>query len=87
MTVKGGFVKMKHLRVKEAAELLGVKSASVRQLEKRGLLSSVRDWSGHRRFREDGVLILRERFFEEGRSGGAATQDVQKLRQAKEAGR
>jgi excisionase family DNA binding protein len=49
---------MKLLRVKEAAEVLGVKPASIRQLEKRGLLPAVRDWNGHRRFKEADVLAL-----------------------------
>jgi excisionase family DNA binding protein len=48
------------LRVKEAADVLGVKSPSVRQLSRRGTLPSVRDWNGHRRFREPDVIALRE---------------------------
>ena len=51
---------MRLLRVKEVAELLGVKGSSVRQLEKRGLLTAIRDWSGHRRFREQEVLEFRK---------------------------
>lgn len=51
---------MRLLRVKEAAELLGVKNASVRELDRRGLLHAVRDWSGHRRFKDSDVLNLRE---------------------------
>ena len=47
------------LRVKEAAELLGVKSSSVRQLARRGLLPCVRDWNGHRRFQEEEIIRLR----------------------------
>lgn len=57
---------MKLLRVKEAAELLGLKCSSVRVLERRGILRAIRDWSDHRRFREDEVLCLRERLFAEG---------------------
>lgn len=49
---------MKLLRVKEAADLLGVKPASIRQLERRGLLRGVRDWVGHRRFAQDEVEHL-----------------------------
>lgn len=54
---------MKHIRVKETADLLGVKSSSVRLLEKRGILRAVRDWSGHRRFREADVLRLKKAVF------------------------
>jgi hypothetical protein len=38
------------LRSKEAAAALGLKSSSMRVLEKRGLIRATRDWSGHRRF-------------------------------------
>ena len=51
---------MKLLRVKEAADLLGVKTHSIRQLDRRGLLRAIRDWSGHRRFKDSDVLRLRE---------------------------
>ena len=50
---------MKLLRVKEAAELMGVKPASIRQLERRGLLQSVRDWAFHRRFTQSDVERVR----------------------------
>ncbi len=53
---------MKLLRVKEAADLLGVKPASIRQLERRGTLRAVRDWVGHRRFREDEVKAFGKKF-------------------------
>ena len=52
---------MKLLRVKEAAELMGVKPASIRQLERRGLLHSVRDWAFHRRFTQSEVERVRVR--------------------------
>ena len=51
---------MRLLRVKESANLLGLKAASIRQLEKHGLLKSIRDWSGHRRFRESDVLKFKK---------------------------
>jgi excisionase family DNA binding protein len=54
---------MKQMRVKETADLLGVKSSSVRLLEKRGMLRAVRDWSGHRRFKEADVLKLKKAVF------------------------
>jgi len=52
---------MKLLRVKEAAEILGLKCSSVRLLERRGILRAIRDWSDHRRFREDDVRRLKQR--------------------------
>jgi excisionase family DNA binding protein len=52
---------MKLLRVKEAADRLGLKPVSVRELEKRGELRAVRDWAGHRRFRDDEIDAFRER--------------------------
>ena len=51
---------MKLLRVGEAASLLGVKAWSVRQLDRRGILKAVRDWNGHRRFKETEILKLRK---------------------------
>jgi excisionase family DNA binding protein len=53
------------LRTKEAADRIGVKTASLRQLEKRGLIHCVRDWAGHRRFEESDV----EEFQKKLRSG------------------
>jgi DNA-binding transcriptional MerR regulator len=56
--------KDKFLRSKEAAETLGLKSrSSMRVLEKRGLIHSVRDWAGHRRFSEHDVIELRKSLF------------------------
>ena len=52
---------MKLLRCKEAAERLGLKPIALRGLDRKGLLPAVRDWAGHRRFREDEVEALRER--------------------------
>lgn len=52
---------MKLLRVKEAADRLGVKLSSVRQLAERGILSHLRDWNGHRRFKEEDVEAVRKR--------------------------
>lgn len=52
---------MKLLRCKEAAHILGLKAGSLRQLEKAGLLLPIRDWAGHRRFREDEVEAFKER--------------------------
>jgi DNA-binding transcriptional MerR regulator len=52
---------MKLLRKKEAADLIGVKIHSLAQLERLGLLHPIRDWSKHRRFREDEVLSFREK--------------------------
>jgi DNA-binding transcriptional MerR regulator len=54
------------LRCKEAAEALGLKSSSMRVLERRGLISATRDWSGHRRFNERDVLELRNSLFSDG---------------------
>lgn len=51
---------MKLLRVKEAADLLGVKPWSIRVLDNRGILRAVRDWSGHRRFKEADVIEFRK---------------------------
>lgn len=56
---------MKFIRVKEAADLLGVKPASIRQLDRRGILKAYRDWSGQRRFDQIDIEQLRESFFKE----------------------
>ncbi len=55
---------MRLIRVKEAADLLGVKCSSVRKLDERGVLRSIRDWSGHRRFQEQEVLEYRQSLLE-----------------------
>lgn len=52
---------MKLLRSKEAAEFLGLKPVSLRELDKKGLLHPVRDWAGHRRFPEDELRRFREK--------------------------
>ncbi len=44
---------MKLLRTKEAADRVGLKPVSLRRLEEEGLLHPIRDWAGHRRFRQD----------------------------------
>lgn len=51
---------MKLLRVTEAAKQLGVKPSSIRQLERRGLLPAVRDWNGHRRFKDSDISRLQK---------------------------
>ncbi len=52
---------MKLLRTKEAADRIGLKPVSLRKLEEGGLLHPVRDWAGHRRFRQDEVDEFRDR--------------------------
>jgi excisionase family DNA binding protein len=61
---------MRLLRVKETAKLLGVKPSSIRQLEKRGLLKAVRDWSGHRRFLEQEIVRYRRMLLKNSRMAG-----------------
>ena len=43
----------KLLRTKKAADRIGLEAASLRILEEKGLLHPIRDWAGHRRFRQD----------------------------------
>jgi excisionase family DNA binding protein len=64
---------MKLLRVKEAADRLGLKPVSLRELDKKGKLRAVRDWAGHRRFRDDDVDAFREKLLS-GEMGHAAEQ-------------
>ncbi len=45
----------KLLRTKKAADRIGLEPASLRILEEKGLLHPIRDWAGHRRFREDEI--------------------------------
>lgn len=52
---------MKLFRIKDAAEVLGLKTQSLRQMEKAGIVHPVRDWANHRRFREDEVQALHKR--------------------------
>lgn len=53
---------MKLLRVKEAADRLGLKPVSLRELDKKGYIQAIRDWAGHRRFREDEIEAFREKY-------------------------
>lgn len=52
------------LRCSEAGELLGFKGSYIRQLERRGVLPSIRDPGNHRRFREDDVLKFKRQHLE-----------------------
>ena len=52
---------IKLLRVKEAATAMGVLPATLRDLDRRGILPAIRDWAGHRRFREDLVKDFKEK--------------------------
>ena len=47
----------KLLRTKKAADRLGLEPASLRILEAKGLLHPIRDWAGHRRFRQEEVDV------------------------------
>jgi DNA-binding transcriptional MerR regulator len=60
---------MRLLRSKEAAEFLGLKAVSLRELDKRGLLHPVRDWAGHRRFREEELISFRAKLLNGDLSG------------------
>jgi hypothetical protein len=51
----------KLLRVKDAGELAGLEPDSMRIAEKHGLIVAVRDWAGHRRFKESAVLEFRRK--------------------------
>lgn len=51
----------KLLRCKEAADRCGLKPVSLRQLDKDGILHPIRDWAGHRRFREDEIEDFRKK--------------------------
>lgn len=47
-----------HLRVSEAAALIGVSADTLRRWEKAGRVASFRTPTGHRRFRRDDVEAL-----------------------------
>ena len=49
------------LRVKEAAMVIGISFSAMRSLDKRQILPAIRDWAGHRRYREDDVYEFREK--------------------------
>jgi len=49
------------LRATEVGRLLGLKASSIRQLERRGFLSCVRDWNGHRRFPDAAVQAFKKK--------------------------
>ncbi len=48
----------RYFRIAEAAERVGVHPNTIRNLERRGLFTVPRDWSGQRRFSEADVQAL-----------------------------
>jgi len=66
---------MKLLRSKEAADFLGLKPVSLRELDKKGLLHPVRDWAGHRRFSEDELGKFKKKLLRGEFSPGEAAAD------------
>ncbi len=60
---------MRLLRSKEAAEFLGLKAVSLRELDKKGFLHPVRDWAGDRRFREEELISFRAKLLNGDLSG------------------
>ena len=53
------------MRIQEFAQALGVSADTVRRLERRGVLTPVRDWAGHRRFTEADVDRARAVLFKQ----------------------
>ena len=73
---------VKLVLVTEAAKLLRVNPSSIRQLERRGLLAAVRDWNGHRRFRDSDISRLQKSLCKRekvARKGVSACQRMNKL--------
>ena len=64
---------IKLLRCKVAADRAGLKPASLRQLDRDGILHPIRDWAGHRRFREDEIDDFRKKLLS-GEIGEAVTK-------------
>ena len=48
----------RYFRIAEAAQRVGVHPNTIRNLERRGLFTAPRDWSGQRRFSESDVQAL-----------------------------
>jgi len=51
------------IRIREAAQTLGISPDKIRDLERQGLLTIPRDCAGHRRFTEDDLLVLEKILF------------------------
>jgi excisionase family DNA binding protein len=51
------------MRIGEAANALGVSRDTIRRLERRGAITTSRDWAGHRRFTGADVARLRALLF------------------------
>jgi len=71
----------KLLRASDAAKRLGLKAVSPRALEKHGLVSPIRDWAGHRRYKEDEIERLRKKLhagdlYERLRTRGQTMPDI-----------
>ena len=47
------------MRIGEIAKSMGVSQATIRRLERRGVIAAQRDWAGHRRYTEDDVAKIR----------------------------
>jgi DNA-binding transcriptional MerR regulator len=52
------------MRIAEFAKALGVSPATLRRLERRGMIRPRRDWTGARRFTETDLARTRELLFE-----------------------
>ena len=51
------------MRIGEIAKALGVSQATIRRLERRGVIVANRDWAGHRRFTQDDLERARGALF------------------------
>ncbi len=52
------------MRIGEIAKSLGVSQATIRRLERRGIITAKRDWAGHRRYTESDLATIRTVLFE-----------------------
>jgi DNA-binding transcriptional MerR regulator len=52
---------MKLLRSKDAADFLGLKPVTLRELDRQGFLHPIRDWAGHRRFTEEELSTFKSK--------------------------
>jgi DNA-binding transcriptional MerR regulator len=51
------------VRISEAARKLGIHPATLRNLEKKGLITVQRDWANYRRFTEADLQFISEKLF------------------------
>ena len=66
------------IRIREAAQTLGISPDKIRDLERQGRLTIPRDCAGHRRFSEEDLQVLEQIFFSQSISTEESSNEEKK---------